>query len=443
MSGLTQSDTSMEKAQDQRETLASMQEITVPDYYKKFSCIGPRCEDTCCNGWNVPIDRDTYHEYKRNQHPVLLPMFKLAVVRNKSALGQNPAHFGLMKMKADQTCHFLQVDKLCAIQTVLGEQALSDTCRIYPRYFNQFGTQREHSLGISCPEAARLILLNPNPIQFSALKADATQARTFTSHRFPLTNSVDPEQLAVLNDFRAVIIGVLQCRTLSIGGRMMLLGWLLEDADKVISAKTFAHASELLPVLERTVSMLAHPTELEAQFALIPSSLPRKLEAMTLLIAKSLTAGASKRFSECLLAATEGLTGTAPGSDAALLTQYTQNHAAFYQPFFQDHAYIFENYLVNQVITRLFPFVRGSYLDLYREMVFNLSILQVLLVGMAGKDRGLTQDSVIQLFQSFARKSDHNRSHLDDLISTLQPGERDSFGHVMWMLKEVDSLPAG
>lgn len=421
-----------------------MQDITVPDYFEKFSCIGPRCEDTCCSGWSVPIDRDTYHEYKRNKHPVLAPLFKLAVIKNTSPLTPNPAHFGVLKMKADKSCHFQQEDKLCAIQTLLGEQALSDTCRIYPRYFNQFGAQREHSLGISCPEAARLVLLTPTPMQFGTLKADATTwAHSFTSYRFPLKSEGDPEQLAVLNDFRAVIIGVLQCRDLSIGARMMLLGWLLEDADKVISAESFGHASEFLPVLERTVSMLSHPAELEAQFALIPSDLPRKLEAMTQLIAKSLTAGASPRFSECLLAAAEGLTGAAPGSDAELLSQYTQNHAAFYQPFFQDRSSIFENYLVNQVITRLFPFVRGSYLDLYREMVFNLSILQVLLVGMAAKNRGLTQDSVIQLFQSFARKSDHNRSHLDNLIATLQPGEMDAFGHVMWMLKEVESPSAG
>ena len=282
-----------------------------------------------------------------------------------------------------------------------------------------------------------MILLNSTPIQFTALKVSAPQAGSSSSYRFPLTSDGDPEQLAILNDFRAVIIGVLQCRDLSIGARMMLLGWLLEDADKVISAEAFFHASELLPVLERTDSMLVHPEELEAQFMLIPSNQPRKLEAMTQLIAKSLTAGASQRFSECLLAAAEGLTGTTPCGGAELLTQYSQNHAAFYHPFFQDHAYIFENYLVNQVITRLFPFVRGSYLDLYLEMVFNFSILQTLLVGIAAKNRGLTQDKVIQLFQSFARKSDHNRNHLDNLITTLQPGERDAFGQVMWMLKEV------
>ena len=416
----------------------TQQDITVPDYYEKFSCIGPQCEDTCCSGWNVPIDQATYQNYAQNRHPVLAPLFKLALIRNTSPLGGSPAHFGVLKMREDASCHFQQADKLCSIHSVLGEEALSDTCRIYPRYFNQFGAQREHSLGISCPEAARLVLLNPAPMQFGGLQAPATPAPSFTAYRFPLQSEGDPEQMAILNDFRAVIIGVLQCRDLSVGARMMLLGWLLEDADQVISVETFAHASELLPVLERTLSMLSQPAALEAQFVAIPSELPRKLEVMTALIAKSLSAGASPRFNACLMMAVQGLTGpVGQASDSDLVAQYTQNHAAFYQPFFQDRAYIFENYLVNQVIIRLFPFVRGTYLDLYRGLVFNLSILQVLLVGMAAANQGLTLERVIQLFQSFARKADHNPHHLDKLLATLQPGERDTFAQVMWMLKEV------
>lgn len=48
-----------------------------------------------------------------------------------------------------------------------------------------------------------------------------------------------------------------------------------------------------------------------------------------------------------------------------------------YQPFFQDRQYIFENYLVNEVIIRLFSLRTGrSYLNLYREMVCNLAMIR-------------------------------------------------------------------
>ena len=36
----------------------------VPDYFKKFKCIASECEDTCCAGWEIVIDDDTYDIYK-------------------------------------------------------------------------------------------------------------------------------------------------------------------------------------------------------------------------------------------------------------------------------------------------------------------------------------------------------------------------------------------
>ena len=419
-----------------------MQKINAPDYYSKFSCIGPRCEDTCCSGsWKINIDRDTYRQYQDSGHPVLGPLFKLAVSKNTLPDANTNNNFGLMKMKPDGSCYFQQADKLCAIQGTLGAQALSDTCRLYPRYLNQFGARRENAIGISCPESARLILLNPQPMEFSLISpTSGVDDRPAICYRFPVNNEGDSQQIEVLNDFRALIIAILQSRSLSLGARVMTLGFLLEEANQIVNSAQFAHAAELSPILSDFAGMLAYPAQIEAQFAQIQANIPRKLALMTELIAKSLMVGAAPRLNECLRAAVEGLEANPTGaaaSDGDLLSQYHQNYQNFYLPFFQERTHIFENYLVNQVITRLFPFTRGSYLDLYREMVFNLSILQVLLVGMAARHKGLDEEKVVQLFQSFARKSDHNSSYLKNLIESIAPGEHDSFVHVMWLLQEI------
>ena len=36
----------------------------VPDYFKKFKCIASECEDTCCAGWEIVVDDETYDYYK-------------------------------------------------------------------------------------------------------------------------------------------------------------------------------------------------------------------------------------------------------------------------------------------------------------------------------------------------------------------------------------------
>jgi lysine-N-methylase len=418
-----------------------MKNITVPDYYPKFNCIGPACEETCCGGgWNITIDHDTFRKYRQNKQAELAPLFKLAVSKNTLPSADNSNNFGLMKMKPDGECYFLKEDKLCSIHKFMGAQALSDTCRLYPRYLNQFGAQRERSLGISCPAAARLILLNPQAMQFGLIAPEPTiDSKPFTSYRFPLKTEGDPQQISLLDDFRSVIIAILQFREISLGARVMLLGFLLEDVSQIISAEKFSHASELFPTLESFIGMLADPAQIEAQFSQIKSNIPRKLDIVTQLISQSL-GKASSRFKECLQAAFEGLeedkdTGAA---ESDILHKYAKSYETFYLPFFQNKEYIFENYLVNQVFTRLFPFTRGAYLDLYRELVGNLSVIQVLLVGMAAKHQGLNETLVIKLFQTFARNSNHNNKHLNNLIASLHANPQDSYVHVMWMLKETN-----
>ena len=93
--------------------------------------------------------------------------------------------------------------------------------------------------------------------------------------------------------------------------------------------------------------------------------------------------------------------------------------------------------MVNQVVTRLFPFTRGTYLELYRELTFRLSALQMLLVGMAAKHEGLDERLVVQLFQSFARKVDHNGRLLGTLHESFKAASKTPFFDVMWLLKEA------
>ena len=37
--------------------------FTRPDYYEDFECIADKCEDTCCAGWQIVIDRETLKKY--------------------------------------------------------------------------------------------------------------------------------------------------------------------------------------------------------------------------------------------------------------------------------------------------------------------------------------------------------------------------------------------
>ncbi|MEG0378396.1 MAG: flagellin lysine-N-methylase, partial [Eubacterium sp.] len=136
--------------------------LYTPKYYKDFLCLAGHCPDTCCAGWDVVIDEPSQACYHRTPGPF--------GARLKAEM-QEDEDGDIIFKAAGGRCPFLSDANLCDIYSTLGEPALSETCRLYPRYFNDYGPLQEAGLALSCPEAARLILENPDPITFDSIDA--------------------------------------------------------------------------------------------------------------------------------------------------------------------------------------------------------------------------------------------------------------------------------
>ncbi len=125
--------------------------IFQPGYYDDFRCIADRCPDSCCKEWEVQVDDRSAAYY------LTLP----------GALGEDLRRFlrqedgGYCMTITDSRCPMWRQDGLCRIQAELGEDALCQTCRDFPRLRHDYGDFQEWGLELSCPEAARLILNTP------------------------------------------------------------------------------------------------------------------------------------------------------------------------------------------------------------------------------------------------------------------------------------------
>lgn len=125
--------------------------LFAPSYYKKFQCIAHRCEHSCCIGWEIGVDKETLQRYES-----LEGGYGDRVKRSISYEGE--PHF---KLCAHDRCPHLNEQGLCEIIINLGEEFLCDICREHPRFYN-YTDVCELGLGMSCPEAARLILSSPD-----------------------------------------------------------------------------------------------------------------------------------------------------------------------------------------------------------------------------------------------------------------------------------------
>lgn len=69
---------------------------------------------------------------------------------------------GTVMVNEQGRCPMWRQDGLCQIQAELGESALCQVCRDYPRLTHDYGNFVEFGLELSCPEAARLIFSSPS-----------------------------------------------------------------------------------------------------------------------------------------------------------------------------------------------------------------------------------------------------------------------------------------
>ena len=121
--------------------------LYAPAYYKNFRCIADKCTHSCCIGWEIDIDGDTLKKYKE------LDGGYASVIADSISDDGEP-HFKLCR---GDRCPHLNENGLCDIITNVGEEYLCDICREHPRFYN-FTDVAEVGIGMSCPEAARIIL---------------------------------------------------------------------------------------------------------------------------------------------------------------------------------------------------------------------------------------------------------------------------------------------
>ncbi len=136
------------------------------DHYPDFKCIASKCPDSCCKGWEIIIDSDTYEKYKKSSSE-----FSKRIIK-KITTNEDSEHVFIQK---NGRCPFLNDKKLCDIIINEGENALCEVCRQHPRFVEEYGDITEISLSLSCP-AVIDIIKNKTSLTFYNIKENDENA---------------------------------------------------------------------------------------------------------------------------------------------------------------------------------------------------------------------------------------------------------------------------
>jgi lysine-N-methylase len=180
-------------------------------YMTEFSCIGNRCEANCCSTpWSIHIDRKHYARLKEamSHSRSDRERFRHALRRNRS---EERSVFSFARIVSENGhCPFLEPGGLCEIQRRFGESMLSQVCRTYPRLLAWQGRRLEVSGSLSCPEAARRCLLDPEGTTLVALDPSPYENAGYMGHRLKreLEEASDP-YYAYADTIRDILLTIL------------------------------------------------------------------------------------------------------------------------------------------------------------------------------------------------------------------------------------------
>lgn len=375
-----------------------------PTYPESFRCIGSECEDTCCHGWSVPIDRATWQKYQAlPPSPLRVLIDENLILAPKDAtaadgFGSQP--FAKIRMTASNSCPMLTSDRLCQIQAQCGESHLSYTCSTFPRINHTADGVEERALALSCPEAVRVALLKP--MDWKRLGPSTV---TGGGANQPAPANYWP--------IRAVVFETVRDRDYPLWQRLLMLGILCERLD-ALAGQPAEQVTDFLSEFSDAV----FDGRMQLGRMELPYDLTAQLDAVLRLAGLMLhKSNVTPRFAECVNAFTSGI-GNGPEATLESLTAgFRRAHDRYFAPFFERHPHIFENYLVNTIVRSQFPFgsegmKQGATVSMSREftkLMAQFALMKGMLIGVAGfHESSFSAEHIVHTVQSASKHFDHH-----------------------------------
>lgn len=370
--------------------------VLQPKYVDGFCCDGSRCDAKCCGHWRICIDMESYKDYQRIKNPA---------VRRKilSALQPCDAKHGFEVTLDDKwLCPLLCEDNLCYIQRHLGEEALSNTCRIYPRLTRHVGGLGIRLLSMTCPVAAEHALFSPDGMEIllgeGKAESPAWELARITGKRIAYDDTM----------FAAnVILGglsILQNTAYSREERLVMLGWFLQKADAMNDDS--AALAELIEYYngsefaEKAVSLWENWTFYPTAHRQFMAGILKVMhEAGKIVMHRTLN---------------------------KVNNDYENIYAKERHLLEENAGALFDRLLQYEWLYHAFPFaIEGSFLHNYFAFLLNYKIAELFFYGFFSFQRPVDKDRFIHKLEIILQVMDHRDEYLETLVKETAGFEKE------------------
>jgi lysine-N-methylase len=386
-----------------------------PSYIDKFQCIGGKCEDSCCIGWDIDIDKETFKKYHKVTDEAMKKMFQKNVHNNQYCTNKD-LDYGRIKLGKTKRCPFLDDENYCLIQGKFGEDYLSSVCTQFPRVLNKIDDYYEISLDAACPEAARIILGSKEKIEFK--ESEKSLGKYIMSGVLDTRSSEFKDTpIKYFKEIRDFSIKIIQNRNLNFSCRLYVLGDFLNELEDIESneIKEF--------IREYDIENEAKSYKRESMnYVLQVSFLKNVLDSLDILNEND-----SHKFKKYTKEIMEGYNIKDNEHVIENKDEYINAFEKYTEEYIESNSYIFESYIVNFIYNNLFPFSESDCMfDGYILLLFRYSLMRFYLVGKYiynGKD---SVEDMVEFIQLFAKAVEHDKNYRSDILEYIKENSYDN-----------------
>ncbi|MBY6916792.1 FliB family protein [Clostridium botulinum] len=389
--------------------------IIYPSYIDKFQCIGGKCEDNCCIGWDIDIDKETFKRYHKVKDETMKIMFQKNVHNNKFCTNEN-LDYGRIKLNKAKRCPFLDDENYCLIQGKFGEDYLSSVCTQFPRVLNKVDDHYEICLDSACPEAARIILSSKEKIDFKESEKSLgkyTMSGVLDTRLSEFKNT----PIKYFKEIRDFSIKIIQNRKLNISSRLYVLGDFLNKLEDLEIHKI----KEFINKYDIEVESKNYKRE-RMNYALQVSFFKNVVDSLD--IVNETDSDKFKNYTKELL---KGYNIKDNNSVIENADEYINAFERYAETYIENNSYIFENYFVNFIYNNLFPFSESDYMfEGYIMLLFRYSLMRFYLVGKYIYNEKDSKEDMIEFIQVFIKAVEHDKNYRSEILEYIKENSFDN-----------------
>jgi lysine-N-methylase len=394
----------------------------------------------------VQIDRQHYRTLKKamDGSPAEREEFRAAIERDRSGDTDEQRHAWIRLRSDTHACPFLAADQLCSVQGRYGEEALPDICATFPRIVARSGERLEVWGTLSCPELARLCLLEEDAMDIVDAPPEITPRRTPGQ---AVLGTPTPYQ-RYLDDLRAAAFNLLSLRQFPIGTRLFLLAYLGKQTADFFNKETQEVDEERLAAV---IEHVADPQNVElwhGELARLapPEVLTAKLVTQMIRERLKVPSGSFRRLIDEILATYRQVAGSAVDESGAeslsvidLWTAYAGRRQTWLGLVAGRVDQYFENYAKNFCMREWYV-TSADLLVHAQRLLVRVAMLRFLLFGHPRLQEAAALDDVeakreimdgvaVEVFYKFSRAVEHEGSFLDLIAARLIEQNMTTFAH--------------